>query len=141
MAIFCKLDKKSLNLLVNNQLNSSLRHIIVAYESLESHHTAQCSHLVFCCAQPIFNLLFNFLYKSLFFFSVCLGGDGTLLYASSLFQQSVPPVMAFHLGSLGFLTPFEFQNFEQQVTHVLEGNFFIFHKVPIFVIFFREIDL
>merc|ERR1719391_781551 len=31
-------------------------------------------------------------------FIVCLGGDGTLLYASSLFQQSVPPVMAFHTG-------------------------------------------
>lgn len=55
-------------------------------------------------------------------FIVCLGGDGTLLYASSLFQQSVPPVMAFHLGSLGFLTPFEFENFEEQVTHVLEGH-------------------
>jgi len=55
-------------------------------------------------------------------FIVCLGGDGTLLYASSLFQQSVPPVMAFHLGSLGFLTPFEIENFEQQITHVLEGN-------------------
>ncbi|XP_054718920.1 NAD kinase-like isoform X1 [Uloborus diversus] len=55
-------------------------------------------------------------------FIVCLGGDGTLLYASSLFQQSVPPVMAFHLGSLGFLTPFEFDNFEEQVTNVLEGH-------------------
>ena len=55
-------------------------------------------------------------------FIVCLGGDGTLLYASSLFQQSVPPVMAFHLGSLGFLTPFEVDNFEQQITHVLEGK-------------------
>lgn len=55
-------------------------------------------------------------------FIVCLGGDGTLLYASSLFQQSVPPVMAFHLGSLGFLTPFQFDNFEEQVTNVLEGN-------------------
>merc|ERR1711988_1723248 len=55
-------------------------------------------------------------------FIVCLGGDGTLLYASSLFQQSVPPVMAFHMGSLGFLTPFEFENFEQQVTHILEGH-------------------
>lgn len=55
-------------------------------------------------------------------FIVCLGGDGTLLYASSLFQKSVPPVMAFHLGSLGFLTPFEFENFEQQVTQVLEGE-------------------
>ncbi|KAK4036108.1 hypothetical protein OUZ56_028177 [Daphnia magna] len=55
-------------------------------------------------------------------FIVCLGGDGTLLYASSLFQQSVPPVMAFHLGSLGFLTPFEFVNFEEQMINVLEGN-------------------
>jgi len=55
-------------------------------------------------------------------FIICLGGDGTLLYASSLFQQSVPPVMAFHLGSLGFLTPFEFDNFEEQVTNVLEGH-------------------
>ncbi|GFY63373.1 hypothetical protein TNIN_259581, partial [Trichonephila inaurata madagascariensis] len=36
--------------------------------------------------------------------------------------QSVPPVMAFHLGSLGFLTPFEFDNFEEQVTNVLEGH-------------------
>lgn len=37
-------------------------------------------------------------------------------------QQSVPPVMAFHLGSLGFLTPFQFDNFQEQVTNVLEGN-------------------
>ncbi|XP_071525705.1 uncharacterized protein [Panulirus ornatus] len=55
-------------------------------------------------------------------FIICLGGDGTLLYASSLFQQSVPPVMAFHLGSLGFLTPFKFDNFQDQVTNVLEGH-------------------
>lgn len=54
-------------------------------------------------------------------FIICLGGDGTLLYASQLFQQSVPPVMAFHLGSLGFLTPFQFQNFQEQVNNVLEG--------------------
>ncbi|XP_075211036.1 NAD kinase-like isoform X2 [Lycorma delicatula] len=55
-------------------------------------------------------------------FIICLGGDGTLLYASMLFQQSVPPVMAFHLGSLGFLTPFNFDRFEEHVTEVLEGH-------------------
>ncbi|XP_018327969.1 NAD kinase isoform X1 [Agrilus planipennis] len=55
-------------------------------------------------------------------FIICMGGDGTLLYASLLFQQSVPPVMAFHLGSLGFLTPFQFDNFQDQVNNVLEGN-------------------
>ena len=63
-------------------------------------------------------------------FVVCLGGDGTLLYASSLFQQSVPPIMAFHLGSLGFLTPFQFQDFEQQVSSIVtkfgELDFYFF---------------
>lgn len=54
-------------------------------------------------------------------FIICLGGDGTLLYASLLFQRSVPPVMAFHLGSLGFLTPFQFDDFQPQITKVLEG--------------------
>lgn len=34
----------------------------------------------------------------------------------------MPPVMAFHLGSLGFLTPFNFENFQSQVTQVIEGK-------------------
>ncbi|XP_022090039.1 NAD kinase-like isoform X2 [Acanthaster planci] len=56
-------------------------------------------------------------------FILCLGGDGTLLYASSLFQEaSVPPVMAFHLGSLGFLTPFEFEDFKESVNTLLQGD-------------------
>lgn len=55
-------------------------------------------------------------------FIICLGGDGTLLHASSLFQASCPPVMAFHQGSLGFLTPFRFEHFQEQITQVLEGN-------------------
>uniref|UniRef100_A0A673U8L8 NAD(+) kinase n=1 Tax=Suricata suricatta TaxID=37032 RepID=A0A673U8L8_SURSU len=58
-------------------------------------------------------------------FIICLGGDGTLLYASSLFQGSVPPVMAFHLGSLGFLTPFNFENFQSQVTQVIQVQTFL----------------
>lgn len=37
-------------------------------------------------------------------------------------QGSVPPVMAFHLGSLGFLTPFNFENFQSQVTQVIQGE-------------------
>lgn len=55
-------------------------------------------------------------------FIVCMGGDGTLLHASSLFQCSCPPVMAFHLGSLGFLTSFRFQDFRERVTGILEGH-------------------
>ena len=73
-------------------------------------------------------------------FLVCLGGDGTLLYASSLFQQSVPPVMSFHMGSLGFLTPFEFQNFEQQLTHILEGNAALTLRSRLRCIIMKKID-
>lgn len=37
---------------------------------------------------------------------ITLGGDGTILHASSLFPRKVPPIMSFSLGSLGFLIPF-----------------------------------
>lgn len=40
-------------------------------------------------------------------FIITLGGDGTVLYAAWLFQQYVPPIISFHLGSLGFLTNFQ----------------------------------
>ena len=38
---------------------------------------------------------------------VTLGGDGTILHASSLFKSgAVPPVLSFSMGTLGFLLPF-----------------------------------
>ncbi|KAI9898304.1 hypothetical protein N3K66_006664 [Trichothecium roseum] len=46
-----------------------------------------------------------------FDFVITLGGDGTVLYASWLFQRIVPPVLSFALGSLGFLTKFDFDEF------------------------------
>ncbi len=51
-----------------------------------------------------------------------MGGDGTLLHASSLFQKSCPPILSFSMGSLGFLTPFDFKNHEEILNEVLEGN-------------------
>lgn len=47
-------------------------------------------------------------------FCVTLGGDGTVLHTASLFRQeaALPPVTAFAMGTLGFLTPFEASNFE-----------------------------
>ena len=53
---------------------------------------------------------------------VCLGGDGTLLYASSLFEKSIPPIMSFNLGSLGFLTPFSFENYRENLESLFLGN-------------------
>jgi NAD+ kinase len=51
-----------------------------------------------------------------------LGGDGTVLYVSNLFQKVVPPVMCFALGSLGFLTNFDFAQFREKMTHVIESG-------------------
>lgn len=50
---------------------------------------------------------------------ICLGGDGTVLHANTLFQNSMPPVMAFSLGSLGFLTPFKVRKYKQSISGVL----------------------
>lgn len=47
-----------------------------------------------------------------FDFVITLGGDGTVLYASWLFQRIVPPVLSFSLGSLGFLTKFDFDDYQ-----------------------------
>ncbi|XP_004347505.2 poly(p)/ATP nad kinase [Capsaspora owczarzaki ATCC 30864] len=55
-------------------------------------------------------------------FIICLGGDGTILYASSLFQGRCPPVMSFHMGSLGFLMPFDVRNFKERIECVLLGK-------------------
>ncbi|CAN8095836.1 unnamed protein product [Discula destructiva] len=51
-----------------------------------------------------------------FDFVITLGGDGTVLYASWLFQRIVPPVLSFALGSLGFLTKFDFEDFQGTLT-------------------------
>ncbi|KAL8662594.1 MAG: hypothetical protein Q9202_004552 [Teloschistes flavicans] len=52
----------------------------------------------------------------LFDFAVTLGGDGTLLYASWLFQRIVPPVLSFALGSLGFLTKFDYADHQETLS-------------------------
>ncbi|KAF9110268.1 hypothetical protein BGX27_006586 [Mortierella sp. AM989] len=54
--------------------------------------------------------------------AVALGGDGTVLYTAWMFQQRVPPIVAFHLGSLGFLTNFHFDNYKATITNIIRGN-------------------
>lgn len=49
-----------------------------------------------------------------------LGGDGTVLFTSfCLFQRVVPPVLAFSLGSLGFLTNFEFGSYRDSLNNIM----------------------
>lgn len=58
----------------------------------------------------------------LFDFVVTLGGDGTVLYTSWLFQRIVPPVLPFALGSLGFLTNFDFADHQTAMDNVLDSG-------------------
>lgn len=53
---------------------------------------------------------------------VCLGGDGLILHVSTLFRGPVPPVLSFNLGSLGFLTPFDFKDFGSNMASVFSGQ-------------------
>ncbi|KAF9107872.1 hypothetical protein BGX29_004476 [Mortierella sp. GBA35] len=54
--------------------------------------------------------------------AVTLGGDGTVLYTAWLFQQRVPPIVAFHLGSLGFLTNFDYDSYRPTMTNIIRGE-------------------
>lgn len=51
-----------------------------------------------------------------------LGGDGTVLYTSWLFQRIVPPILSFSLGSLGFLTNFPFDTYKPALDSIMEGS-------------------
>ncbi|KAL3235557.1 NADH/NAD(+) kinase [Nakaseomyces bracarensis] len=53
---------------------------------------------------------------------VTMGGDGTVLFASHLFQKHVPPTLPFSLGSLGFLTNFNFEHFKEQLPTILNSK-------------------
>lgn len=55
----------------------------------------------------------------LFDLVITLGGDGTVLFTSWLFQRIVPPVMSFSLGSLGFLTNFQFNAYKEQLDRIM----------------------
>ncbi|KAK7282690.1 hypothetical protein RIF29_11666 [Crotalaria pallida] len=55
-------------------------------------------------------------------FVACLGGDGVILHASNLFRGPVPPVVSFNLGSLGFLTSHNFEDYKQDLRQVIHGN-------------------
>ena len=48
-----------------------------------------------------------------------LGGDGTVLFTSWLFQRIVPPILSFSLGSLGFLTNSEFAQYRPALDKIM----------------------
>ncbi|KAI9164268.1 NADH kinase pos5 [Blastocladiella emersonii ATCC 22665] len=53
---------------------------------------------------------------------VGLGGDGTLLHISTLFQGHVPPVASFSMGTLNFLPPFRIEEYKDVLGRVFDGR-------------------
>lgn len=60
---------------------------------------------------------------------VTLGGDGTILRGVSMFaNKQVPPVLAFSLGTLGFLLPFDFQEHKTVFEQVISSRAKCLHR-------------
>lgn len=55
-------------------------------------------------------------------FVCCLGGDGLILHAAHLFGSSIPPVISFKLGSLGFLTSHHFADYRLHLNELINGS-------------------
>lgn len=68
---------------------------------------------------------------------VTLGGDGTILHASSLFSVgAVPPVLSFSMGTLGFLLPFHIDDFAKALETVFEGKATILNRMRLSCTFY-----
>lgn len=60
---------------------------------------------------------------------VTLGGDGTILHGVSNFgNHQVPPVLAFSLGTLGFLLPFDFEEYKDIFKKVISSRAKCLHR-------------
>ncbi len=53
---------------------------------------------------------------------LCFGGDGTTLWVSKLFPKSCPPIMTFAMGSLGFLSTFRHDRYQQHINDLFERS-------------------
>lgn len=62
----------------------------------------------------------NVLYQEKVDLTTTLGGDGTILHAASLFAtaHSVPPVLSFSMGTLGFLGEWKFNEYKRAFRQV-----------------------
>ncbi|KNA23420.1 hypothetical protein SOVF_025030 isoform B [Spinacia oleracea] len=67
---------------------------------------------------------------------VTLGGDGTVLWAASLFKGPVPPVVPLSMGSLGFMTAFHSEQYKESLDSVLQGpvSITLRHRLQCYVI-------
>ncbi|KAH8828198.1 NADH kinase [Flagelloscypha sp. PMI_526] len=70
---------------------------------------------------------------------VTLGGDGTILHASSLFSTgAVPPVLSFSMGTLGFLLPFHMDDFAKALRSVFAGTTTTLNRMRLACSFYNQ---
>ncbi|KAI0058415.1 ATP-NAD kinase [Artomyces pyxidatus] len=70
---------------------------------------------------------------------ITLGGDGTILHASSLFRVgAVPPVLSFSMGTLGFLLPFHVDDFAKALESVFQGKATVLYRMRLSCTFFDK---
>ncbi|TKY88865.1 hypothetical protein EX895_002106 [Sporisorium graminicola] len=56
-------------------------------------------------------------------FVITLGGDGSILHVSSLFDRdAVPPVLSFSMGTLGFLLPYDISGYQEAIKDMVNGD-------------------
>jgi len=68
---------------------------------------------------------------------VTLGGDGTILHASSLFKiGAVPPVLSFSMGTLGFLLPFHIDDFDAALESAFLGKAAVLYRMRLSCTFY-----
>jgi len=119
------LTKKNLSPTVTDSLIEYARHIQSSYPSvsliLEPDAAEEVhKHLV----SPIYSVCGGEKPSSVFADKVdlvsTLGGDGTILHASSLFatQSHVPPILSFSMGTLGFLGEWKFAEYKRAFREV-----------------------
>ena len=67
--------------------------------------------------------------KSFISLLVTIGGDGTVIWATSLFRESeIPPVVSFNLGSLGFMAKFPPTNITETLERILSSPSLMIEK-------------
>ena len=67
-----------------------------------------------------------------------LGGDGTLLSSVRLLKGKQIPILGVNLGSLGFLTIVQVEEFEDALTNTLQGNYQIDERLMLQGIIYDE---
>ncbi|KAF7596265.1 NADH kinase pos5 [Aspergillus hancockii] len=65
--------------------------------------------------------------------TITLGGDGTILHASSLFATcyNVPPVLSFSMGTLGFLSEWNFSEYKRAFREVYMSGAGVGDRTPV----------